>query len=284
MAEKARMIDVSKCIGCRACQVACKHWNQLPAAQTEFTGSYENPPDLLPETWSRIMFREHENGDEVKWHFCFNSCMHCEDPACLPVCPVDAIFKTELASVNIDQETCIACGLCVTACPFDIPRIAGPLAEVNDVEFEQPEEAIQVGMKNASWKCTFCYDRISNGLSTACAKACPTGTITFGDQEEKLQEAENRVADLQDLGYGNPQIYGKEEVGGTHVYYVLEDDPDTYGLPADPQVSLTTYFWNVALRPVKTLAAIGLAVGFMNNFINKKAEEKNTKGQKEMVE
>ena len=265
MAEKARVIDVTKCIACRGCQTACKNWNQLPAVQTEFTGSYENPPDLTSETWGRLMFREHGELQDMKWYFCFYSCMHCEDPACLPVCPVDAITITSLGSVRIDQETCIGCGLCVTACPFEVPRLDGvPKA----------------------WKCTMCFDRISNGMSTACAKACPTGTITYGDASDKLKEAEDRVDALKVMGYDNAQIYGKDEVGGTHVYYVLADSPDKYGLIVDPQVSLSTYFWNVALAPIKTLAAVGLTVGFMNEFIKKKAVqmEKKNLNEKDLVE
>lgn len=258
MGEKVRLIDVSKCMGCRGCQVACKNWNRLPAVETEFTGTYENPPDLMPETWSRVRFREHQEGDETRWFFAFYSCLHCEDPACLNVCPVDAIARSSLGAVRINQEECINCGACVTACPFEIPRTNG-----------------------VAWKCTFCFDRISNNLVTACTKSCPTRAITFGDKEDKISEAEARVQELQDQGFNNAQIYGKEEVGGTNLIYVLCDTPDKYGLPVDPQVSLSTYIWKAALRPVKAMAAVGLAFSFMNNFVEKKAKEKTKESEKE---
>lgn len=253
MARKVRLIDVTRCIGCKSCQVACKNWNQLPAAKTEFTGSYENPPDLLPESWSRVKFNEYEEGGEIKWYFCFMSCMHCTDAACLSVCPAGAISKTGLETIKIDQETCLGCCLCKNTCPFNVPRIG----KITD--------------KSASWKCTSCYDRISNGYTTACAKACPTGTITFGDLDEKLAEAEAKVAALQEKGYANAQIYGKDEMGGLGVIYVLADSPEKYGLPVNPQVSLSSYIWNVALRPVKFLATVGITIGVINNMIKKQA-------------
>ncbi|MEW5920998.1 MAG: 4Fe-4S dicluster domain-containing protein [Bacillota bacterium] len=266
MARKVRVIDVTKCIGCKSCQVACKNWNQLPAAQTTFTGSYENPVDLMPQSWSRVKFNEHASGGNVKWYFNFFSCMHCSDPACTNICPVNAIHKTSLETVKIDQGTCIGCGLCKTACPFDVPRIG------------------QITGKNASWKCTSCFDRISNGMATACATACPTGTITFGDEAEKLAAAEARVAELKSRGYTGAQLYGKEELGGLGVIYVLADSPDKYGLPVNPEVALSTYIWNVALQPVKFLAAVGITFGLMNSMIGKIAEKKNKKEDPEKIE
>lgn len=252
MAKKARLIDTTRCIGCKSCQVACKNWNQLPATQTEFTGSYENPPDLHPEIWSRVKFNEYAESDSIKWYFSFISCMHCAKPGCMPVCPANAITLTELGVVKVDHERCIGCGLCKSACPFHIPRIG------------------ELTGKSVAWKCTFCYDRISNGHTTACAKACPTGALSYGDLNDKLAEAETRVAVLQDNGNVNARIYGKDEMGGLSVIYVLADSPDKYGLPADPQVSLSSYIWNIALRPVKYLATMGITIGIINNLISKR--------------
>ena len=250
MASKVRMIDVTKCMGCRGCQVACKQWNQLPATETTFTGSYENPADFTPETWGRVLFNEYEQGGEIKWYMNFNSCMHCTEAGCMNVCPVNAIHRTSLDTVKIDQDICIACGLCLTACPFEIPHV-GELS------------------KNAAWKCTSCFDRISNGMETACATACCTGAITFGDKDAKIAEAEERAAAI------GGQIYGKDELGGLGVIYVLADTPDKYGLPVNPEIALSTYVWNVALQPVKLLAAVGITFGLMNSMVGKMNSKKD---------
>ncbi len=255
MASKVRMIDVTKCMGCKGCQVACKQWNQLPATQTTFTGSYENPADFAAETWGRVKFNEYEQGNDIKWYFNFSSCMHCTEAGCMDVCPVNAIHRTSLHTVKVDQETCIACGLCITACPFDVPRV-GELT------------------KNAMWKCTSCFDRISNGMETACATACCTGAITFGDKDAKIAEAEERAAAI------GGQVYGKDELGGLGVIYVLADSPDKYGLPVNPEIALSTYIWNVALQPVKLLAAVGITFGLMNSMVGKisaKTEKEESK-------
>ncbi len=263
MAKVARLIDVTKCMACKGCQVACKQWNQLPATETEFTGSYENPADLAPETWSRVKFNEHEDGDGVKWYFNFFSCMHCANPACKDICPVDAIVKKENGAVRIDKEMCIACGACRGACPFEIPRI-----------------------DDAAYKCTFCTERLANNMETACATACCTGAITVGDRDEKLEEAKARVEALQDRGFNNAQIYGEEELGGLNVIYVLADSPELYGLPEDPQVSFSAYLWKVAMGPVKTVAAIGLAAGALSSwFTMRKTEvEKEKEAETEELE
>lgn len=263
MAKKVRMIDVTKCMGCRGCQVACKQWNQLPAEKTTFTGSYENPADFSPVTWGRVLFNDFEQGGEVKWYMNFNSCLHCTEAGCMNICPVNAIHRTPMETVKVDPETCIACGLCITACPFDIPRV-GELT------------------KNAMWKCTSCFDRISNDLETACATTCCTGAITFGDADAKIAEAEARVSELQGMGVSSAQIYGKDELGGLGVIYVLADSPDKYGLPVNPEIALSTYIWNVALQPVKLLAAVGITFGLMNRMVEKAAGKKDEK-EKEAV-
>ncbi len=252
MAKKVRLIDTTKCMGCKGCQVACKQWNQLPATETTFTGSYENPADFAPETWGRVKFNEYESGGKVKWNMNFSSCMHCSDPACANICPVNAIHKMDNNAVLIDKDTCIGCGLCKTACPFDIPRIGNLTG------------------KPASWKCTFCFDRITNGKGTACATACPTGAISYGDESAKIAEAEARVAELKKRGVAGAQLYGKEELGGLGVIYVLADTPDKYKLPVNPEVALSTYVWNVALKPVKFLAAVGLTFGLIGKIAEKK--------------
>lgn len=252
MTTKVRLIDVSKCVGCKGCQVSCKNWNQLPATPTEFSGSYESPPDLFPNTWSRVKFNEYADSDKVKFYFSFFSCMHCSDPACLNICPVKAISKDSLGSVKVDLGVCIGCGACKGVCPFNVPRIGN----------------------NKMFKCTLCSARVSNGMASACATACPTGAISLGDADEKIAEAEARVAELKKSGFANARIYGKDELGGLGVIYVLTDAPDKYGLPAEPKVSLAdVYFWKVALGPVKTLATVGLAAGALSGWLQMRKEE-----------
>ena len=265
MERKVRVVDTTKCIGCRSCQVACKNWNQLPATETAFAGSYENPSDLSPETWSRVRFNEYAENGEIKWYFSFCSCMHCLEPVCTNICPYDAISKTDLGPVLVDFELCVGCGACADACPYQVPRIGG----------------------GKSWKCTFCYDRITNDLEPACAKACPTRAISFGNASEKITEAEARVASLKEMGYPNAQIYRKDELGGLSVIYVLADTPDKYGIPAEPEFSMATaYLWKVALAPVKALATVGLAAGTLSSWFRLRKEKvvQEKKEEKEMAE
>ena len=261
MARKVKLVDITKCCACKGCQTACKNWNQLPGVETEFVGSYENPADFCVDTWCRVKFNEYDE-DGIKWYFTKYQCMHCTDAGCIAVCPVNSLVKTEMETVKNIYDECIACGACVPACPFDVPRGG-----------------------DVMMKCTLCFDRIGHGMTPACARTCPTGAVSFGDLDDKIAEAEDRLGELQERGHPNPQIYGKDELDGLGVIYVLPDDPDKCGLPAEPEISATTYFWNIALKPVKTLAAVGISIGFMNNFIKKKAEEKTKQVQnQEMVE
>ena len=252
---KVKLIDVTKCIACKGCQTACKNWNQLPSQETTFTGSYENPADFDANTWCRVKFNEHDE-DGIKWYFSKFQCMHCSDPACKTICPVSAISKTSNGSVRVDIETCIGCGACIGACPFDVPRLDG----------------------GKMYKCTQCFDRTGNQLTPACAKTCPTGAVSFGDKDAKISEAKDRVEFIKGK-HPNAQVYGIDELGGLGTIYVLPDAPDKCGLPADPQVSLSTYFMYAALAPIKTLAAVGLTVGFMHKFLENKAA-----AQKENIE
>lgn len=244
---KAKLIDVTKCSACRGCQTACKNWNQLPAAETEFTGSYENPPSTLPQTWTKVNFNEVADNGEVKWRFAKIQCMHCGEPACMEICPAEAISKTALGSVVVDHEKCIGCGACEGACPFGIPKV----------------DQVAGVMK----KCTLCSDRVSNDLLPACVKACPTGALDFGDREEMLAKAEERVAELQEKGVSKARVYGAEEMGGLGVIYVLADDPSAYGLPEDPSVAASFYLWKYALAPVRMLATVGMAAGMLSGLV-----------------
>jgi len=214
---KAMLIDLSKCTGCRACQVACKAWNDLPAEATVCLGYYDNPPDLSSETWNRIAFYEVErSGGQVAWLFRPVRCLHCTDASCVSVCPTGAAaHRGEF--VVIDPKWCIGCGHCATACPFGIPRLG------------HGEE------KGSARKCWFCFDRVSNGEIPACAKSCPTGAIQFGDRDALIAQAHERVAVLKGKGLSDATLYGEHLLGGLHQMYLLTDKPTVYALPEAPR-------------------------------------------------
>jgi formate dehydrogenase iron-sulfur subunit len=244
MAEKTKLIDVSKCTGCRSCQLACKQWNQQPAKQTENRGTYQNPPDLQSNTWTLIRFQEVADKDGVKWLFRKDGCMHCTDAACVKVCPSGALHYTEYGTVGIHHERCIGCKECVTACPFDIPRYDGATDKI--------------------YKCDLCLTRIQAALEPACVKACPTGTLKFGDKADMLKLAYKRAKELGE----NASVYGDKFVDGTHVLYVLQEKPAIYDkLPMKPSVPLSIIVWKDLLKPLSLLAAGGVIAGSFLHYI-----------------
>ena len=223
MAEKAMLIDTSKCTACRGCQVACKQWNELSAETTEFfvVGSgYQNPPDLSADTYCLVEFHSSTtSGGDPEWLFRKRQCMHCTDASCVSVCPVSAMQKDSATGfVFVDEELCIGCGACVSACPFEVPRLTS-------------DESAK------SKKCWACLDRLTEGAVTgdipqpACAKSCPSGAITFGDRDALVTQAQARQAEI------GGHLYGVEEAGGLHQIYVLQKDPSFYGLPSASEIS-----------------------------------------------
>ncbi len=251
---KAMLMDTSKCIGCRACQVACKQWNQLPADETVFTGTYENPPRVSPNTWMRITFQEEDTEKGVKWYFGNQRCMHCTDAACEIVCPVGAIYHTEAGAVNIDFNKCIGCNYCAANCPFKV------------ISFDRKTDL--------PTKCTFCFDRTANGYQPACAGACPTGAIAYGERRDLIHQASNRVMVLQDKGNANAMLYGLDELSGTGMMYILEDVPSHYNLPVAPEVPLQARLWSMLFKPLRIFVVLAMALGLWANF-NKTREIKN---------
>jgi formate dehydrogenase beta subunit len=244
MAQKTKLIDISKCTGCRGCQLACKQWNQQKAGQTENYGTYQNPPDLQANTWTLIRFQEIAGKDGVKWIFRKDGCMHCTDAACVKVCPSGALHYTEYGTVGIHHERCIGCKECVIACPFDIPR------------YDRVTDKI--------YKCDLCLTRIQAALEPACVKACPTGALKFGDKADMLKLAYKRAAELG----GNANVYGDKFVNGTHVLYVLPDKPAAYEkLPVKPSVPLSIIVWKDLLKPLSLLAAGGVIAGSFLHYI-----------------
>jgi len=230
---KGMFVDTSICTGCKACQVACKQWNGLdpepshfhrrpgvpyPVA-VNFTGnSYDNTSSLSAVDWRHVLFIEQINSNRTgsRWLFMSDSCKHCTDAACLNVCPVEAIEHTALGSVIVRQDKCVGTKLCNKACPYGV------------IKFSEKTRT--------SHKCTLCNDRIHSGLGTECAKACPTGSITFGDIPDLKAKADSRLTRLRSLGEQKANIYGYSQAGGLKVFYLLMDKPEVYGLPENPVV------------------------------------------------
>ena len=245
--EVAKLIDVSICIGCKACQVACNEWNDLRGEVGTNVGVYDNPRDLSPDTWTLMRFTEREDeAGKLEWLIRKDGCMHCADPGCLKACPIPgAIVQYANGVVDFQSDLCVGCGYCVAGCPFDVPRIS------------------KVDQK--AYKCTLCSDRLAVGQAPACAKTCPTGAIAFGSKEEMKELAATRVAELNERGHDRAGLYDPEGVGGTHVMYVLQnaDDPQRYaGLPKDPKISGVVEGWKDVLKPVAAVAGLA-AVGAM---------------------
>ncbi|EWM42060.1 formate dehydrogenase, beta subunit [Bordetella holmesii 41130] len=185
----AKLIDVSKCIGCKACQVACMEWNDLRDEIGVNVGVYDNPVDLTEHSWTVMRFSEYENDKgDLEWLIRKDGCMHCEDPGCLKACPSPgAIVQYNNGIVDFHEENCIGCGYCITGCPFNVPRIS-----------EKDHKA---------YKCTLCSDRVAVGQEPACVKTCPTGAIEFGTKEDMKQQAAERIEDLKSRGFENAGLY-----------------------------------------------------------------------------
>ncbi|UVL64509.1 formate dehydrogenase subunit beta [Pseudomonas sp. B21-031] len=251
-AEVAKLIDVSICIGCKACQVACNEWNDLRDEVGHNVGVYDNPADLTPDTWTLMRFDEHQDeSGKLEWLIRKDGCMHCADPGCLKACPQPgAIIQYANGIVDFQSEHCIGCGYCVAGCPFDVPRISKK--------------------DNKAYKCTLCVDRVSVGQEPACVKTCPTGAINFGSKADMLVQAEERVSELQDRGFAGAGIYDPQAVGGTHVFYVLQhaDKPQLYHkLNPDPRISSAIEGWKGWLKPVAAAAFFATLAGTVFHYI-----------------
>jgi len=249
------LIDTSKCTGCRACQAACKQWNQLPAEQTAFNGTYENPANFSPVTWTKIVFnyKDKDANGRVHWLFSEQGCMHCTEAACIKVCPANAIYRTDFGTVRIDPDRCIGCNYCAANCTYQV------------IGFDRAA--------NVARKCTFCYDRITNGEIPACAKTCPTGAITYGERSELIPLAQQRVQQLQQAGNSEANLYGLEELNGLAMMYVLESNPESYGLIENPRIKLSTHIWDIIFKPVRILV---VAAAFFALWVNRGESKKES--------
>jgi formate dehydrogenase iron-sulfur subunit len=227
-ARKGFFTDTTLCIGCKACEVACKQWNQLPDDGLLFTGmSYDNTVALGASTWRHVAFIERpvalstQDAGAFSWLFSSDVCKHCARAGCLEGCPTGAIIRTEFDSVYVQPDICNGCGYCVITCPFGVID-------------RHPEDG-------RAWKCTLCYDRLKGDLEPACAKACPTDSIIFGDLEQLRETANTRVERLHKQGMQEAYLYGADAAGqpgteGLNAFFLLVDKPEAYNLPPNPVV------------------------------------------------
>jgi formate dehydrogenase iron-sulfur subunit len=223
--------DTTVCIGCKACQVACHQWNNLPSGQGATRSlpvlsgdSYDNTVGFSDVNWRHVLFIESFSSDpnrsQAAWLMMSDVCKHCVNAPCLEVCPTGAILRTEFDTVYINEPACNGCRDCVSACPFGVIHMS-----------EDPA-------RHVAQKCTFCYDRLKHGLTPSCAQACPTQSIRFGPIKQLKKQAQGRVEQLQRAGVKNAQLYGADDkiLGGLNSFYLLVDRPEVYGLPANPKL------------------------------------------------
>jgi formate dehydrogenase iron-sulfur subunit len=263
---KGMFVDTTVCTGCKACQVACKQWNGLepepshfvqepgapyPVARNFSGNSYDNTSRLSARDWRHVLFIEQVNNRRVgsRWLFMSDSCKHCTDAACMNVCPVEAIERTDLGNVVVRQDRCVGTRLCNKACPYGV------------IAYSEKTRT--------SHKCTLCNDRIHNGFGTACAKACPTGSIQFGEVAELKARADARLERLKSLGGSKANIYGYHEAGGLNVFYLLNENPSVFGLPENPVVpkrrkfgALPTGVRSLLAKLTALSAALGAVIAF----------------------
>jgi formate dehydrogenase iron-sulfur subunit len=258
--NQAFLIDMTKCTGCRGCQVACKQWNQLQAEETTFfTGEgYQNPPAMSEFTFTRIKFRDYQKNGQNEFAFYKEMCMHCNDPACASVCPVGAFHKTEEGPVIYEDKKCIGCRFCMIACPFGVPKY----------EWSKAFPLVR--------KCTGCYSRVKEGLKPACASTCPTA-ISYGPRDEMIKEAQRRLAAHPDRYL--PKVYGKEEAGGTCVIYLTALPFDELGFKPVTMRALPSYTWQ-ALRLVPGIfLTVGGTLSAVSWFQHRKEKVKEEEGR-----
>jgi len=261
---KAMLIDSTRCMGCRGCQVACKEWNDLAGEETKFFAGkgYQNPRDLSANTFTLITYNEVEINNRFDWVFGKKQCFHCNHPACATACPVGALTKTDEGPVTYNAGICLGCRYCQLACPFKIPR------------FEWSSLIPEIT------KCDMCADRISAGLEPACSKACPTDAIVFGEREKLIAEAEERIRKNPN-GYLH-HIYGKDEAGGTCVMHISNVPFEELGFDTSIPNKAIADNAKFAMKPIPyVLTGLGLLLGGVSWIVNRKLEIKEEVNKEE---
>ena len=259
-----KLVDTSTCIGCKACEVACQEWNDLPPETTVQMGTYQTLPTTTANFWNLIKFQEHETDGAFGWLMRKDQCMHCAEPGCLIACPAPgAIVQYTNGIVDFQQDQCIGCGYCITGCPFDVPKFHAKTRRV--------------------YKCTMCVDRVAVGLQPACVKACPTSCLQFGTKDAMLEVAGKRVAQLKSNGFANAAVYDPPGVGGTSVVTVLAygDRPELYGLPRDPTIPMSVRLWKGPLKWLGNIAMLGGVLGVFVHFVRFGRKHGETKASEE---
>ncbi len=238
MARMSILVSPELCIGCRGCQTACKEWNQLEGEKTENRGTTENPPDLSANTFNKIRYVELPSDiNPARWLFVSQRCMHCGDAGCMRICPAPgALFKTDEGAVAFDKDKCVGCRLCVSACPFNVPRY---------------------DKNNKISKCNLCADRIAQEMAPACVKTCPTGALRYGDRDELMNAA-------QRAGYA--KVYGEKDLDGLGAMYAFLDAPKIYGMNESPALSEAVVFWNNVLKPLSYLGLAGVVAASVLHY------------------
>src|ERR1700704_5313122 len=252
MARTGFLTDATVCIGCKACEVACKEWNEVPEDGFVWSGlSYDNTKSLGASTWRHVLFLEQpsvagpqiaDTKDPFRWQFLSDVCKHCANAGCLEACPTGSIVRTEVGSVFVQPDICNGCGYCVVSCPFGVVD-------------RRPDDG-------RAFKCTFCYDRQKAGAEPACAKACPTGSILFGRLDDLERAADRRIDQLHAAGMADATIWNPKEtsVGGTHAFFLVRGDVRAYNLPPKPEVPgmLLKQSWSAAAVAAGAMFAASL--------------------------
>jgi formate dehydrogenase iron-sulfur subunit len=250
MSRMGFFTDTSICIGCKACEVACKEWNSVPDDGFNFLGmSFDNTGELSADSWRHVAFIEQskpvgQQDAHVRWLMASDVCKHCTEAGCLDVCPTGSLFRTEFGTVVVQEDICNGCGYCVPACPYGVID-------------RRPDDG-------RVWKCTLCYDRIGDGMEPACAKACPTDSIQFGELDELRERAQHRVDELVAAGVADARLYGEspdDGVGGAGAFFLLLDEPEVYGFPPDPVVPTRDLgsMWRHAAAAAGVFVTLGVA-------------------------
>jgi len=257
---KGMLIDLTKCVGCRGCQVACKQWNNLPAEETSIGTEFTNPQNRTAYTWTLVEFKTAEQNGKVVSTFTKTQCLHCDHPACESVCIGAAIKKTELGPVIVNHDKCIGCRYCVLACPFGVPKY----------EYDKVVPKMQ--------KCTMCYDRLENGLQPACAQTCPNGAIIFGEKDQLLAMAHKRIASSK--GRYVDHVYGEHEAGGTAVLYISSVALSMTALRPDITTeSVPSFTWKAMKQIPYLLGAVSAASLGLLAYSSRRAKLEAERGQ-----